>query len=271
MVITSFGLMNVIIGVMVEHTNEVMEREREEMEELGRVGKMEMVTELVNTLELRNDITCDKLLEVTGNFSGGYGEQFKLALDGVNLPHGFDFRSLHQMLDVDCNGLLKKREFTQGMYRLIFSNEFQNGCLIQLATQRIKKQLLELKEEQTHEQKQVQAEMSDMFDRVRRQIAEFRRREVQETEPQIRVPLERTALYQWYPLCSSLERKPALSVLDRGSERDHTNVHLIGLFAVSRYSGKASGRVFGCAQHVYRAVFNQFVGRFFGDKSSNIK
>ena len=39
---------------------------------------------------------------------------------------------------------------------------------------------------------------------------------------------------------------------------------LAGLFAISGFSGGAPGRSCGGFQHVFRAVFAQFVGRIFG-------
>ena len=43
--------------------------------------------------------------------------------------------------------------------------------------------------------------------------------------------------------------------------------HLTGLFAISGYSRKVSGRCFVCFQIVFRIVFDQFVGQNFEDKS----
>merc|ERR1712023_481691 len=70
----------------------------------------------VSVDELRNSGKIDELLDVLGL---------------VNLPYGFGLEDLHRMLDVDGSGQLSKDEVVDGMFRLVFSSEFQRDCIVQ--------------------------------------------------------------------------------------------------------------------------------------------
>merc|ERR1711862_792395 len=63
------------------------------------------------------------------------------AFGGLRLPSEFNLHELHQMLDVDGNGWVSRKEFLSGMKRLLYSNSFQRDCLFMLNMGQIKTQV----------------------------------------------------------------------------------------------------------------------------------
>ena len=143
-VVTTFGLMNVIIGVIVESQEEVAEEERERKRMEDKLDRMDMVTTLSRIWDAFEDENrpISKLELTSQDFSREFGDDIYKALVGVELPYGFQLCELHDLLDCNADDLLSQDEFRNGMYRLIFADNFQNGCLLQLFTQEIKNDLI---------------------------------------------------------------------------------------------------------------------------------
>merc|ERR1712137_1129582 len=51
----------------------------------------------------------------------------------LEFPRGFDVETIIMMLDTDSNGSISKCEFIDGMFHLIFNDEFQRDCCQTLA------------------------------------------------------------------------------------------------------------------------------------------
>merc|ERR1719247_701392 len=58
----------------------------------------------------------------------------------LDLPRGFCISDLHLIFDEEYEGLVTKDEYLNGMMRLIFGNEFQRSCCLQLTAAQIKKE-----------------------------------------------------------------------------------------------------------------------------------
>jgi voltage-gated sodium channel len=139
-IFTTFGILNVIIGVVVERTNEAAARIRRDDMEREMEQKMQVVQQLSQVMsELDKDqdsvLTEQELLNAAGNDS--FGEM----LARIELPKGFSLSDLHLMLDQNVDKSLTEGEFVDGMYRLIYSDDYQRMCMIQLAMAQLKHQV----------------------------------------------------------------------------------------------------------------------------------
>jgi voltage-gated sodium channel len=142
--ISCFGIMNAIIGVIVTRTSEAAAEAQAE-DELGfRMRQMEFV-ESIQDIIYEIDIDGDGTVSPEEIAGAEDNEVLKEALEAVDVPLGFSMGELHCMLDKDGDGELTKGEFSQGMKRLIFSNDFQRQCLLMLAVAQQKRKLYEVK------------------------------------------------------------------------------------------------------------------------------
>lgn len=150
----TFGIMNLIIGVITERTAQVQQSYRH-LEMLRADGRrMDSIKELADIMfkecESHGDedeatITRERMQEFSK--SEEYGEQIKELVASVSLPAGYEIHDCHAMFDRDASGTITEEEFVQGMGRLIFSNDFQRGCIVQSSIADV---LLEMKAIETH-------------------------------------------------------------------------------------------------------------------------
>jgi len=136
-ILTSCGMLNVIIGVIVERTNEATNRLREEDLENMRKDQMmhaEKLAVIMDLLDTDKDsfLTEQELMAAAEN--SDFGQTLREGmLNGMNLPLNFEFTDLYLMLDQDSNNKLSPKEFIEGMYRLVYGTEFQHTCMMQLS------------------------------------------------------------------------------------------------------------------------------------------
>lgn len=144
--ITTFGFFNVIVGVVVERTTDAMAQARMDSEEVRVQKRLAMVVEMANIIfELDRD--SDGQISLQELHAASNSDRFRKLMDGIELPHGFTFRELHEMFDHDRSNLLSKEEFVLGMLRLINCTPFQQACLQQSMLAQIKSQLVDLQSE----------------------------------------------------------------------------------------------------------------------------
>jgi len=62
-----------------------------------------------------------------------YGPKLREMVADAALPPGYGIWDCHAMFDRDVSGTITKKEFVQGMGRLIFSNDFQRSAMTQIA------------------------------------------------------------------------------------------------------------------------------------------
>merc|ERR1719487_2005750 len=137
-IFTTFGVMNVIIGVIVDNTMEAAkamqldDEERARQEKLAQIGK---IRDLVFSLDADNSGTITEEEVVSGwNFPELHD---MLAL--VELPKGFNPHELMTLLDSDGDGNLTLDEFMKSFFRLIDNNPFQQNCCMHASLNEIKK------------------------------------------------------------------------------------------------------------------------------------
>jgi len=138
-VCATFGILNLIIGVITERTAAV-QREYRDMDDLRKDGirmkNIEKIADIMfSTAESAGDdpneatISKDKMLEFIN--SEAHGSNISNLIRDVKLPVGYDVTDCHAMFDRDATGTITQKEFVEGMGRLIFSNEFQRSCMVQ--------------------------------------------------------------------------------------------------------------------------------------------
>jgi voltage-gated sodium channel len=142
----AFGVLNVIIGIVVDNTLQTMqEYKAKAIEAEHRAMNMaaEHVADLVFQIDTDGDgrVTSDELEASLQN------ESMRKYLATMDLPHNFQPSEFVQMLDADGSGALCKDEFKEGVYRLIFCNDFQRQCLNQAALGAIHKSVNEIRKD----------------------------------------------------------------------------------------------------------------------------
>merc|ERR1712107_668727 len=120
----SLGLVNVVIGIFCERINTAMDDMKTSQQILRQVHRMECIRalgDMIWTLDADNsgEVSMQEFRQV-GTIPEIY-QEFK----ELDLPPGFSLDDLHVMLNIDGVGELSRDEFENGMYRAIYSDEFQ--------------------------------------------------------------------------------------------------------------------------------------------------
>jgi len=162
-------ILNSIVGVVVQKTvAAIITNEQAQC----KVKKHQM-----DALEKLADLMFD--LDVDGNSelslnelrAGSKDPRLHKLLRLIDLPVGFTIEELFSLLDVDGSGILSRAEFIGGMFRLIFSNEFQRGCLTQLGETQLKRCIWTVRDEILqdirHEHHRLLNEIRELVDPVR--------------------------------------------------------------------------------------------------------
>jgi hypothetical protein len=136
-ILTTFGVLNVIIGVVVERTTSAMNIMREKDMKRKKRDQMHAFN-LISALMFDLDTNEDKRISRREMEAGASNEQFHELLQQVNFPHGFTYGEFHAMLDTDGSGHLSRKEFVNGMMRLVYNDQFQRDCMFQLTMSQIK-------------------------------------------------------------------------------------------------------------------------------------
>jgi len=171
-VVSFFGVLNAIIGVIVTRTNQAAAEGAAEDEAEHRKHQMEFVESIKNII-YEIDTDGDGTVSPEEIAAAADNEALVEALYLVELPHGFSMQELHCMLDKDGDGELTKAEFHQGMKRLIFSNDFQRQCLLQLAVAQQKRRLHSLSVDVSNQLEVMSRQMKENFESLTHDIAKL--------------------------------------------------------------------------------------------------
>lgn len=161
LITTSFALMNSIIGIIVEQTSAATAKVKEMDERKKREMKRDRVSELMEVLDQIDEspdgiITAEEMLGARNNVD------FQAILRSIDLPPGFTVADLHLMLDKTGGGMVSKASFLEGMFQLIFCNDFQRQCLSQLSMAQIRRSVFELGTDLFEEVGSLKEELSTM-------------------------------------------------------------------------------------------------------------
>lgn len=136
-----FGVINVIIGMVVDSVMQNHQHLEEEISEAMRKEKLEDIMHLkdiVFRMDTDGDHTLDleELHALFGN-KEARDPQIREIMDQVELPYGCSEEELLDLLDKDGNGSLQHDEFLQSFYRLVGSGSFQQSCLAQMGINKL--------------------------------------------------------------------------------------------------------------------------------------
>mmetsp|Transcript_23628 Transcript_23628/g.43854 ORF Transcript_23628/g.43854 Transcript_23628/m.43854 type:complete len:631 (-) Transcript_23628:30-1922(-) len=132
----SFGVLNVMIGIVVENTTKAMAAQREDQELELQKTQIKLASNLADMV-FSIDVNSDEKISLE-ELEAENAQELHVVLGDLGLPHGYSLEELFVMLDVDGNGDLSKLEFVQGIMRLIYCNQFQRDCLFRTAIGEVK-------------------------------------------------------------------------------------------------------------------------------------
>jgi len=131
--LTAYGVMNVLIGVMVEHAlaanaNFITSKELEH-----KAGQMRLI-DIVATLLTQADANGDGCITLA-EFEDAINSNGTLAhlLSQVDLPDGCTIKELFLLIDEDGDATINRNEFVAAMTRLLYCDEFHRLCLMQMS------------------------------------------------------------------------------------------------------------------------------------------
>jgi len=159
-------LLNTILGVIVEKTVSSVLHGDANKDALQRQKKMEALEHLSELIQ-----------QFDGDGNGEISlEELKIAiqdhrlqalLQQISLPVGFTVEELFGVLDSDGNGSISHHEFTGGLFRIFYSNDFQREWLMRLEQTHIKTCVVRMKD-------QVIAEMRSDHEKMMQEIQALR-------------------------------------------------------------------------------------------------
>lgn len=133
--IVTFGILNLVIGVIAERTMAKTQEVMEEEEAAQRRHRMQGIVHMANTIfqdDSDGGLDADEMTQLVCETNP---ELLEL-LQSCDLPRGFDIGDLHLIFDEEREGKVSKEEFLDGMFRLIFNNEFQRSvCILNTVAQ----------------------------------------------------------------------------------------------------------------------------------------
>jgi len=137
LLITSFGMLNVMIGVIVESTAEAkhdieLENRAVKIAKAEATWKHKIHAERLSNPDIQNCATEEERHKKTVRRKEATYEILQELLDdpeGIPFPHGLNTQDIYDLLDFDAGGDLSLDEFKGGLERLLFGDSFQLACL----------------------------------------------------------------------------------------------------------------------------------------------
>jgi len=141
---TAFGIMNVIIGIMAQHALDAAMQASESKAERHRKEQMAFFS-AVEQIVAKTDSDQNGDIEFK-EFQEAVDADPELAclLMRTILPGNFSVKELFTLLDVDGDGVLSTSEFHKEMYRLVYCNDFQRICIMQSSLNQVKQKVAEV-------------------------------------------------------------------------------------------------------------------------------
>jgi len=143
--IMTLCILNSIVGVVVQKTvDAILQHEQNDIRtKRNQMNALNELTQLMFDLDLdgSDHISKDELA------AGSENPTLVKLLRDVDFPAGFTLQDLFILLDVDGSGVLGRSEFIGGIFRLLYSNEFQRQCLARLGEAQVRQCICEAKKE----------------------------------------------------------------------------------------------------------------------------
>eukprot|EP00929_Paragymnodinium_shiwhaense_P032713 TRINITY_DN180_c0_g1_i1.p1 TRINITY_DN180_c0_g1~~TRINITY_DN180_c0_g1_i1.p1 ORF type:complete len:676 (+),score=135.22 TRINITY_DN180_c0_g1_i1:146-2173(+) len=168
--VTSFGVLNLVIGVIADRTLQASQESQKKKENQKKMEKIRLLNEMTETIFEHNDDGQLGLTELQELLEGGHMNDLLKTLMEVGLPRGVSIPELHLMFDLEYEGQLSKTEFSDGLYGMIFNDEFQRDCMSQLAFGQLKKMVAENRTEIMGEVKQLRSDVNTILELLRPKV-----------------------------------------------------------------------------------------------------
>jgi len=137
-----FGVLNVIIGMIVDSVTDYSYRFEAAEEERVRKVRQDKVKKIIRFLDseypgLHQGLESEEVAQCIRN------ETMKEVFEGMNLPAGLTGREMMNLLDSDGSGVLYRGQFARNLLRLADGGQFQQSCMLQSSLNELKKQVRE--------------------------------------------------------------------------------------------------------------------------------
>ena len=147
-IFTSFGVMNVVIGVIVDNTMlaaRAAEKDQVEFDRRQRVSILDRIRELIFALDKdgSGEVSYDELK------AGLDMEDVTSLLKTVGFPSGFEPEEVMDLLDADGDGVLSMNEFMVSLFRIVYCDPFQQKCLMQSNLHAVRRALRNMRKDTT--------------------------------------------------------------------------------------------------------------------------
>eukprot|EP00929_Paragymnodinium_shiwhaense_P091998 TRINITY_DN5187_c0_g2_i1.p1 TRINITY_DN5187_c0_g2~~TRINITY_DN5187_c0_g2_i1.p1 ORF type:complete len:670 (+),score=162.10 TRINITY_DN5187_c0_g2_i1:63-2072(+) len=163
--VTTFGVLNLIIGVIADRTMEASLQVKDMEAEKRKQEKVVKLNEMAEMIFAEDDaLSLDEMEEIVQN---GKVPSLLETIMEVGLPRGISVPELHLMFDMEYEGTLSKEEFSDGVYGMIFNDEFQRDCMSQLALGQVKKLVAETSGEIMKEIVKLRTDMNSVLELLR--------------------------------------------------------------------------------------------------------
>jgi len=129
--IMSLCVLNTIIGVVVNSTVSVVLHDDSRLQDERR-KQMSAIEDLASVM-FHLDVDGNQEISREELRAGATNPLLQQILRQIDLPAGFTIDELFLVLDTNGNGQITRNEFIGGMFRLIYSNDFQRQCISRLS------------------------------------------------------------------------------------------------------------------------------------------
>jgi voltage-gated sodium channel len=142
-IFTSLGVLNVIIGIIVENTMDCAKKMEQDAQDSLKASRLKLLSKILN---LVMELDTDKNDEVTiRELEAGWGsDKFKELIERINLPNGWAPLDFMHLLDHNGDGTLASGEFMKVFYQLLTDDQFQQMCILHGSVNQVKGMILTL-------------------------------------------------------------------------------------------------------------------------------
>jgi len=142
-ILVTFGMMNVVVGIIVDTVASVRKQNDDRRKDIEKKTQMErfecLMAETVKNLSAEDTIGEPCFTEEEFVSCADQLPELTNLMNEIDFPHGFTLGDLYVMLDNSGDNMVVESEFVSGMSQLVFGNEFQRACMLQLSLHRLHK------------------------------------------------------------------------------------------------------------------------------------
>jgi len=193
LILMTFGVLNVMVGIVVEKTTLAMQELRDDKLHALHREQKEAAGQLAQLL-FDLDANQDDKLSRSELEAGVVNPIFRSTVKKLGLPLQFTAREFIGMLDLDGNGHLSKHEFVVGIIRLVYCSDFQRDCMHKSTIGLIHQSLEELKVDVKGIVKTLKLELDHVAQSLRKDIRAIsentKLRSISETWQKLEAPLD---------------------------------------------------------------------------------